>query len=313
MVNSRAEAFAPATVANLGVGFDLIGMAVAGAGDRVTARWRDESGAVIGEMSGEIGHLPTDPDKNVATIAANALLKQVNSERGVILDIHKGMRSSSGLGSSAASSVGAVVAVNALLAQPLEREALLPAALEGEAAVSGYHADNVAPCLLGGITLTNGVDLTRIRRLPVPDGLQVALVTPHIDVPTAEARDVLPQQVALAQLVRQTGAVAELIDALYRSDISVMARTMESDGVIEPARKHLMPYLDMVRVAAKRAGALAVVISGAGPTLCAICDDSSIAERVAEAMKAVYDINHMASTVRFSGILKGGARVLLVE
>lgn len=314
MANTRAEAFAPATVANLGVGFDILGLAVAGAGDVIVAEYRDEPGAIISKISGvESDLLPYDSDKNITAISANALLKQLDITHGVTLKIQKGMRSSSGLGSSAAAAVGAVVAVNALLGNPLEREELLPAALEGEAAVSGYHADNVAPCLLGGITLTNGIDMTRIRRMPVPDGLQVALITPHVHVPTVEARAALPEMISLKQMVKQTGAVAELVDALYRSDVAVMARTMEADTVVEPSRQHLMPYLAEVRAAAKRAGALAVVISGAGPTLCAVCDDPRIAEAVSESMQAVYTRHGLKSTARFSGILKGGARVLMVE
>lgn len=314
MPNSRAEAFAPATVANLGVGFDILGLAVAGAGDVVVAEYREDPGAVIGSVTGvEAETIPREADKNITSISANALLQELDIKHGVTLHIKKGMRSSSGLGSSAAAAVGGVVAVNALLGSPLEREKLLAAALEGEAAVSGYHADNVAPCLLGGITLTNGIDMTRIRRLPVPDGLQIALITPHVHVPTAEARAALPEHIGIKQLVQQTGAVAEFVDALYRSDIAVMARTMEADTIVEPSRRHLMPHLADVRVAAKRAGALALVISGAGPTLCAVCDDPAIAERVGAAMKQVYNEVGLPSTVRHSGILKGGARVLMVE
>jgi homoserine kinase len=313
MANTRAEAFAPATVANLGVGFDILGMAVEGPGDVISVERRTERGAVIISIIGDNGELPTAPEKNVATIAANALLNAVEADFGVGIRLKKGLPLSSGLGSSAASSVAAAVAVNALLGEPFKREELLPFTLEGEAAVSGYHADNVAPCLLGGITLTNGTEIHAIRKLPVPSNLYLALVSPDVAVPTVEARAVLPKEVSLATMVHQTGVVAELVDALYRSDIERLAHAMEADKVVEPARAHLMPYLHEVRFAAKRAGALGMVISGAGPTLCAICDASTVAKRVVEAMKAIYDDAGIVSRIRYGQVWQDGAQVLKAE
>lgn len=312
MLNTRAEAFAPATVANLGVGFDILGMAVEGAGDTIIAELRDEPGAVIVGIEGDNGNLPHAADKNVATIAANAVLKQLNAQQGVGITIKKGLPLASGLGSSAASAVAAAVAVNALFGEPLSREALLPACLEGEAAVSGYHADNVAPCLLGGITLTNGTTIDRIRRLPAPENLFAALVTPNVEVPTAVARAVLPQQVSLKHMVHQTGAVAALVDAIYRGDVAAVAKAMGEDAVVEPARAHLMPHLAEIRTAAQNAGALTLVISGAGPTLCAICDTPDAAAQVAEAMQQTYTSLGMMSISRYGGVMKSGAQVLAV-
>ncbi|MGB7342216.1 MAG: homoserine kinase [Phototrophicaceae bacterium] len=310
MANTRAEAFAPATVANLGVGFDILGLAVEGIGDTISAEWHDNAiGAVILSIEGDKGRLPTAADKNVATIAANALLQDLGIERGIGLHLKKGLPLSSGLGSSAASSVAAVVAVNALLGYPYEHRQLLPFSLEGEAAVSGYHADNAAPCLFGGITLSNGIELDQIRQLPVPKNLHIALVTPDVEVPTSEARAVLPAEVPIKSMIRHTGAVAALIDALYRDDVPAMADAMEFDLVIEPARKHLMPYLEDVRTAAKQAGALALVISGAGPTLIAICDNPVIAEQVTYAMKTVYDNAQISCEIRATTVLNQGANV----
>lgn len=309
MFHARAEAFAPATVANLGVGFDILGMAVDGAGDTIIAVPHDNAGAVMLSIEGDDGKLSLDADKNVATIAANALLKALNRKDGVGLHLKKGLPLASGLGSSAASSVAAVVAVNALLGYPFKKEELLPFTLEGEASVSGYHADNVAPCLLGGITLNNGTTIDKIRRLPVPENLHLALVTPDVAVPTSEARAVLPKDVSLKTMVQQTGTVAEFMDALYRGDLQAMAKAMEGDMVIEPARAHLMPYLHEIRFAAKRAGALGLVISGAGPTLCAICEDASTAERVACDMQAVYQSAGLASIIRACAVMNEGATV----
>lgn len=210
MANTIAEAFAPATVANLGVGFDILGMAVDSAGDTIIAEKRAEKGAVILSIEGDNGKLPYEAEENVATIAANALLNTVNAAFGVGIHLKKGLPLASGLGSSAASSVAAVVAVNALLNEPLSNEELLPFTLEGEAAVSGYHADNVAPCLFGGIVLNNGTEIEQIFKLPVPENLHLALVTPDVAVPTSEARAVLPKEVSLKTMIHQTGQLPNL-------------------------------------------------------------------------------------------------------
>lgn len=313
MANTRAEAFAPATVANLGVGFDILGLAVQGTGDTIIAEWHDTSGAHILSIEGDDGKLPTAADKNVATIAANALLNDLGGTHGVGLHLKKGLPLSSGLGSSAASSVAAVVAVNALLGYPYQHRDLLPFSLEGEAAVSGYHADNAAPCLFGGITLSNGITLDQIRQLPVPDALHLALVTPDVEVPTAEARAVLPSDVPIKSMIRHTGAVAALVDALYRGDVPAMANAMEFDLIIEPARQHLMPLLADVRSAAKDAGALALVISGAGPTLLAVCDDKTTAEQVTNAMQRVYTTANIACAVQATCVESAGATVTTLE
>ena len=312
MANTRAEAFAPATMANLGVGFDILGLAITDAGDTVIAERRDRVGAIMAAIDGDGGHLPYAADKNVATIAANALLQAIAPDVGVALTLQKGLPLASGLGSSAASSVAAVMAVNALLGEPLSRTALLPYALEGEAAVSGYHADNAAPSLLGGITLTTGIQAHQIHRLPVPDSLWLALVTPDVEVPTAEARAALPTQVPLKTLVHQTGAVAELIDALYRGDIRAMAQAMARDIVVEPARAHLIPHIDAVRFAVTRAGAYNLVISGAGPTLCAVSDSEASAREATQAMDAVYTDAGIAHITRVTQVLQEGAQVLSV-
>jgi homoserine kinase len=197
------------------------------------------------------------------------------------------------------------------LGEPLSREQLLPASLEGEAAVSGYHADNVAPCLFGGITLTNGVEAHKIKRLPVPTNFYLAFVTPDVEVPTAQARAVLPQMVSLKQMVHQTGGVAELVDAIYRDDVLAMAQAMESDGIIEPARAHLMPHLADIRTVAKQNGALALVISGAGPTLCAVCDNETTAKTVADAMHTCYAQHNMPSITRHGKVPSQGASVIM--
>jgi homoserine kinase len=297
---ARAQAFAPASMGNFGVAFDVIGVAFAEPGDIVCAEWNDAPGVVITAIQGDGGQLPRDPARNTAGVAANSVLQRLGARRGVRLTVHKGLPLASGLGSSAASAVAAAVAVNALFGEPLPREDLLPACLDVEA-------------LLGGITMITGSDLREIRRLPVPETLRFALVTPDVAVSTAVARAVLPQTVSLRALVAQTGAVARLVDALHRGDLEAMAGAMERDGIIEPARAHLIPLLAEARTVAKRAGALGLVISGAGPTLCAVCDSDANARQVAAALGALYDEAGIANMTRATGVSTCGARVLAVE
>lgn len=307
MLNTRAEAFAPATVANLGVGFDMLGLALREPGDIIQVEPCGEPGARILRIEGDDGKLPHEPEKNTACVAANSVLKLIGTSDGVGITVFKNLPLASGLGSSAASAVAAAVAVNKLFGDPLSLADLLPACLDGEAAVSGYHADNVAPSLFGGITLISGTTADHIRQLPIPAKLHLALVTPHVEVPTSVARSVLPKQVDLHTMVEQTAFVALLIDALYREDLEALAAAMESDKVVEPARAHLMPLLNEIRAVAKKAGALGLVISGAGPTLCAICDSESTAKSVSENMALAYTDAGYGSTGRFTQISTTGA------
>ncbi len=282
------EVTVPATVANLGPGFDILGMALAEPNDSVIAERSAEPGVHIVAITGDEGRLTLDPTRNTAGVAAAYVLKQIGASEGIRLTIRKGLPLASGLGSSAASAVAGAVAVNALFGEPLPQADLLTACIEGEAAVSGRHADNVAPALFGGIVLVTGITAESLYRLPVPEGLIFALVTPGISVPTIQARAVLPQNVPLSQSVQQSAAVAQLITALYSGDLALLARAMEGDLIIEPARAHLMPGLAEVRSEAARVGGLATIISGAGPTLLTLCPSEAIAQLVGESSKAVY-------------------------
>ncbi len=321
-ITTTAEAYAPATVANLGVGFDVLGLALSEPGDVIRAEWTTETrGIFIREIEGDSGKLPREPKKNTACVSAESAVRaavikcggeieRLVSERGIALTIIKGLPAASGLGSSAASAVAGALVVNALMGEPLTRGELLPACLDGEAVASGYHPDNVAPCLFGGITLATGLTADVIFQLPVPQKLCLALVTPDVEVPTSKARAALPKEIPLKSMVQQTAAIAQLIHALHRGDIELLAAAMERDVVIEPAREHLMPYLKAVRAAAKQAGALALTISGAGPTLCAVCDSDEVASHVSEAMKTVYDNAGIESVARATAVAHGGARIL---
>lgn len=308
-VKASAEAYAPASMGNVGVGFDILGLAFKEPEDVVQVIAREEPGAVMLSIEGDGGVLPLDASQNTASVAVDAFLKQIQARFGVGIKLYKNLPLASGLGSSAASAVAAVVAANALFGEPLPREALLSACMEGEALVSGYHADNVAPSLLGGILIVGGVPDLAIRELPVPSNLHFALVTPDIAVPTSEARALLPRSIPLKKMVAQTSMVARLIDALYREDIQAMGVAMEADGVIEPSRVHLIPHLQIVRVAAKRAGATGMVISGAGPTLCAVCDTQETAKAASEKMADVYREAEIGVISRYTQVNTQGACV----
>lgn len=313
MTLTRAEAFAPATMANVGCGFDILGLCLEAPGDRVVAVRRPEPGVVIAAVHGDGGKLTRDPVKNSAGAAAKAVLDTLGVSEGVVLTIYKDMPLASGLGSSSASAAAGALAVNALFGSPLSKAELIPAAVVGEGAVSGFHADNVAPCLMGGVVLISGTTADTVQALPVPEGAVFALVTPHVAVPTALARAALPKDVPMKQVVHMTAAVGRLVAALYRDDLAGLAEAMEADVIVEPARKHLMPHLDAARAAAKAAGALALCISGAGPTLGALCDSPEVAERVEVALAGVYAAQGMEATTRISRISREGARVLSIE
>jgi homoserine kinase len=280
-------AFAPATVANLGPGFDILGMAVSGMGDRVTVS-RQSDGITISAIHGDDGRLPTDPQQNTAAIAAAFVLQQIEAGDGITIEINKGLPLASGLGSSAASAVAAAVATNALFGSPLSLPELLPACLEAEAAVSGRHADNVAPALLGGIVLVTGTQSQDLHRLPTPENLYLTLVTPGIEVPTAQARAVLPETVLLSHAVHQTRSVAQLVHALYQQDIDLLIQAMVQDVLITPARKQLIPHFDEAWNTVIAHGAAGMIISGAGPTLCVLASDANSAQSGGEALIDLY-------------------------
>lgn len=276
-VADSVTAFAPASIGNLAVGFDMLGLALAGVGDRITARRCDTPGVTIAEVRGLDGeihpYLSTDADKNTASIAAAALWSASSAKTGIELDIFKGVPLQSGMGSSAASAVAAVVAANALLDAPLETEMLLPYALEGEKFASGgLHADNVAPCLLGGLILCPAVLLPGTIRLPVPAGISAVLVHPNLQINTAHARRRLAKAYSMQQWLTQQGYLAGFIAACASGDVELIGKTLK-DVIIEPQRSAAVSCFDAVKESAERAGALGCSLSGSGPSMFALCED----------------------------------------
>ena len=288
MTLTSVTAFAPATVGNVVCGFDVLGLALLEPGDRVTAVRRKEPGVIIGRITGDDGRIPRDPDRNSAGVAAAALLERHDVKEGVGLDLEKGLPLSGGMGGSAGSAVAAVVAVNALLELGAADSVLLECALEGEKAASGSaHADNVAPCLLGGIVLVRAGARRPVVSLHVPPGLSVALLHPRVEVATRDARAVLPDAVPLADAITQWGNTAALVAGLYREDLELVADALV-DRVAEPARSGQIPGFEGMRRAAMEAGALGFGISGAGPSMMALCGSLEEARIVGEALEGAF-------------------------
>ncbi len=287
-MSDTATAFAPASIGNLAVGFDMLGLALEGAGDRVMATRSDEAGISVAEVcnpdGGQHRSLPARADENTASIAAQALWDAHGQAGGVSLRIFKGVPMQSGMGGSAASAVAATVAVNALLESPLETADLLPYALAGEKFSSGgVHADNVAPSLLGGLILCPVALMPDVIRLPVPEGLSSVLLHPDLQVNTAQSRRRLAADYSMDQWLTQQGYLAGFIAACASGDLAMMARTLK-DIVIEPQRKAAVPCFDAVRDAAIGAGALGCSLSGSGPSIFALCRDQDAPE-LANAME----------------------------
>ena len=302
-------AFAPATVANVGIGFDILGHSVDSVGDHVRLRRIDEPVVRIRSITGIAGDLPIEAASNTAGRAVQAMQAALRLDFGFEIDIDKGIPLASGMGGSAASAVAAVVAANALLEEPVPRLALLKFAMEGEIIASGSaHIDNIAPCLIGGLVLTVGIDHPRVKQIPVPPSLRCVLVHPHMFLGTREARAVLKTDVSRSDFVWQTANLAGFISGCYSNDLD-MIRDSFNDVIIEPQRHVLIPGFKDVQRAARSAGSLGCSISGAGPTIFAWAEIQH-AEAVRGAMVAAFTRNGLESDSWISSLEALGARVV---
>ena len=309
MAQSAATAFAPATVGNVGIGFDILGHTVEAVGDRVTARRVAQAGVRIGSISGVVSDLPQAAERNTAGKAVLSLWQSKQASGGVELDIVKGIPLASGLGGSAASAVAAVVAANALLDAPATPLELLRFAMQGEQVASGsIHVDNIAPSLFGGLVLTVGIDHPRVKQIPVPASIRCVLVHPHMRVATRDARGMLSQTVTLSDFVWQTANLAGFISGCYSNDLDMIRDAFE-DVVIEPQRQALIPGFRAVRAAAMGCGALGCSISGAGPSVFAWCEAAS-AEAARDAMVRAFAEHGKESDHWITSIEPRGARIV---
>ncbi|HMK84945.1 MAG TPA: homoserine kinase [Steroidobacteraceae bacterium] len=301
--------FAPATVANVGIGFDILGHTVEAVGDRVRARRIGDPVVRIRSVSGVAGELPIEPMSNTAGRAVQAMHGALGLEFGVEIEIDKGIPLASGMGGSAASAVAAVVAVNALLEAPVELLRLLKFAMEGEIVASGSaHVDNIAPCLYGGLVLTVGIDHPRVKQIPVPASIRCVLVHPHMRLGTREARAVLKSDVTRSDFVWQTANLAGFISGCYSNDLDLI-RDSFNDVIIEPQRRSLIPGFSDVQQGAMSAGALGCSISGAGPAIFAWAEIGE-AEAVRRAMVGAFARHGLETNSWISALDTPGARVV---
>jgi homoserine kinase len=302
----RATAYSPGSTSNVGPGFDCLGIAIAGMGDRVRATRTDVPGVRVASVSD--ARIPTDPAKNTAALAAAEVLRRAASTAaGIELVIEKGLPLAGGLGGSAASAIAGALAADALFGTRLPLEALLDCALEAEAVVAGRHPDNAAPSLLGGAVLVLGVSPLRYARVSVHPSIRLLFATPTYGVETALARAVLPATVSRGDAVRQASSLAGLVLGLERGDGDLL-RVATCDHLAEPHRIPLYPGYADARRAALDTGAFGVAVSGAGPTLLALVPSGREAA-VSAAVKSAYAAAGFAATLRVAAVDDRGARI----
>ena len=308
MSKQEVRVFSPATVSNVGPGFDLMGFALETPGDEMLIRRNDTGTLVLEDRSG--CNLPLDPEKNVAAVAARALLDELECREGFDLVFISKINPGSGIGSSAASCVAAVVGINEILGNPLETPALVPYAMEGEKVASGaVHADNIAPALLGGITLIRSYDPLDIKHIPYPDDLWCAVAHPDLEIRTAESRKLIPGEVPLSKALQQCGNLAGLVAGLVTGDYGLISRSV-TDVFAEPYRTGFLPDFDELRENAIKAGSLGTGLSGSGPSVFSLCRGKGMAETVGEVMQHHFKTNGIASSLYVSGISGSGCRIV---
>ncbi|HYF69720.1 MAG TPA: homoserine kinase [Ohtaekwangia sp.] len=307
----RIRASAPATVANVSCGFDIFGFAVESPADEVVVTLTDKPGVVtISKIFGDEGRLPLDASKNTSGVGVQAYLKQIDSTFGADIILHKNLPLGSGMGSSAASSAAALVAINHLHDNRLERKDLLPFAMEAERVACGSaHADNVAPALLGGFVLIRGYQPLDVATIPTPEGLYCTLVHPHLELKTEDSRRVLKPTIPIRDAITQWGNIAGLVVGLMKPDFGLISRSLH-DVVAEPIRAVLIPGFDAMKATAIEAGALGCGISGSGPTIFTLSNDPAIAEKVGVLLQEQFSGFKLKSDVFVSRINTAGAKVI---
>ncbi len=302
------KVFAPASVANVAVGYDILGFALEKPGDDILVKEGKEPGLKISEIKGAKGKLPLDIQKNTAGYAAYRLMEHLGAgDEPIEMIIHKKMPFGSGMGSSAASSAAGVYAVNEYLKTGLKKRDILRFAVEGEQIADGaFHADNVAPSLLGGMIIIRDNPTLDIKKLHIPAGLCVTMIHPHVEVLTKESRSILSDNVPLEKVIRQTGNLAAFVAAMYTSDLDLLSRCVQ-DVIIEPQRAQLIPHFYDLKGLAMNNGALGFSISGAGPAMFALCANTLVAENIINDSRQFLADRKVSSTVFLSNINQEGA------
>lgn len=310
-MKSSIKIFAPATVANAVCGYDILGFAVNAPGDEVIMRASGTPGIRITKITGDEGRLPLDPEKNTVSVSVKHYLEAIERpDFGVEIELHKKMPIGSGLGSSSASTVAGLYAVNKLLDNQLSEKELLPFAMKGEEMACGHgHADNVAPALLGGFVLIRSYTPLDVIRLPYPESLYCAIVFPDVNVPTRDARQLIRSKVLLKDAVTQWGNIAGLVSGLFMNDLSLIGRSMQ-DILVEPVRAILIPDFYRLREIALEQGALSFGISGSGPSVFSFARDERTAHTITEVLQQHLLSLNIASKIYVSAINAGGPKIL---
>lgn len=304
----KIRLFCPATIANLSCGFDVLGLCLDTIGDEMTIHKTVKKGIQITKITG--ADLPLETEKNVAGVAAMAMIDALKPDFGFAIEIHKKIKAGSGIGSSAASAAGAVFGINELLGRPFSRKELVQFAMKGEALASGSeHADNVAPALLGGFTLVRGYSPLDIIRIESPSELFATVIHPQIELKTSEMRAVLEPLVSLKSAITQWGNLGGLIAALYTNDYELISRSLH-DEIIEPLRGKFIPKFDLIKKAALENGASGAGISGSGPSVYALSKGLETAEKVAQAMDKAYTDTGIPFEIHVSRINPEGIKII---
>lgn len=305
---NEIKIFCPATIANLSCGFDVLGLCLDSIGDEMVLRKTPRNGLFITKITG--ADLPLDPEKNVAGVAALALMARLNYPYGFEIEIHKKIKAGSGIGSSSASAAGAVFGINALLGYPFSRNELVEFAMQGELLASGSaHADNVAPALLGGFTLVRSYTPLDVIRIDSPVELFATVIHPQIELKTSKMRAVLEPTVSLKSAITQWGNVGGFVAGLYTNDYELIGRSLH-DAIVEPLRGKFIPQFSKIKNTALLHGALGAGISGSGPSIFALCKGLEIAQNVAAAMRTIYDEMPLPYEIHVSKINPEGVKIL---
>lgn len=285
-MNRSVKVFAPATVANVVCGYDVLGFAVNQPGDEVIMRFTDTKGITISKITGDDGKLPLNPAKNTVSASVQHYLNHIGKpDTGIDIELHKKMPIGSGLGSSSASTVAGLFAINTLFDNLLTNRALVPFAMKGEELACGYgHADNVAPALMGGFVLIRSYEPLDIISLPFPEELHAAIVYPEVDVPTKDARQMIRSKVFLKDAVTQWGNVAGLVSGLFMKDYDLIGRSM-TDILVEPTRSILIPDFAVMKSIALENGAIGFGISGSGPSVFSLTRDADTATKITQKLQ----------------------------
>ena len=310
-MSQSIRVYSPASVSNVTCGFDVLGFAIEKPGDIILAELSEKPGARIKKIIG-CDTLPINPLENVASVAAQSLLDHVDPTIGIDLTIYKNIKPGSGIGSSASSAVAATFAVNQLIGVPIKNTFdLVPFAMQGEQIASGaFHADNVAPALLGGLIIVRSNDPLDVIQLGTPPDLYAVVIHPDVQIKTSESRKLLPVLVPLKDVVTQTGNLAGLVAGLLQHDYDLIGRSMH-DIIIEPAREGTIPGFKELKKAALDAGALGAGISGSGPSVFALCKGETSAQKVLDEMKSAYGNFNINYDAYISAINKKGTIEIL--